>query len=291
MFEDSVSSIPTIWASINSWFTPTILFLFLNLMIATIFITSSLNTPKPNPNPNQQQQHHRLHPQLVRSPSVLQRLKSINFYTYRSQEPTTHFQKNPSDSDEEHTQTQTQTHLFRSPSVLQKLKSINLYSYLSPPQYQNPNQEQTHFEEHSKTLTSRLQFDEEDTETLDQFDQSMDDVYSKLKNNGGAHVVRSNSDTKPSNGEAPPKLSKKMKKSASAKSAFSHFNEDDIVESRRPATVREGKAKVVEKDEEEEGEVDAKADDFINRFKQQLKLQRLDSIVRYKEMIGRGAGH
>lgn len=77
------------------------------------------------------------------------------------------------------------------------------------------------------------------------------------------------------------KLAKKMKKSASAKSAFSHFEEDDIVERFRPASAREYEAKVSDDDEEEEeGEVDAKADDFINRFKQQLKLQRLDSILR-----------
>ncbi|XP_057746783.1 pathogen-associated molecular patterns-induced protein A70-like [Arachis stenosperma] len=31
-------------------------------------------------------------------------------------------------------------------------------------------------------------------------------------------------------------------------------------------------------------EVDKKADDFINRFKQQLRLQRLDSILRYREL-------
>ncbi|KAK1408547.1 hypothetical protein QVD17_40414 [Tagetes erecta] len=34
-------------------------------------------------------------------------------------------------------------------------------------------------------------------------------------------------------------------------------------------------------------EVDAKADDFISKFKQQLKLQRLESIVRYNEMLNR----
>ncbi|KAK7329033.1 hypothetical protein VNO77_23178 [Canavalia gladiata] len=38
--------------------------------------------------------------------------------------------------------------------------------------------------------------------------------------------------------------------------------------------------------EAEEG-VDAKADDFINRFRQQLKLQRLDSILRYRDMLKR----
>ncbi|XP_078432046.1 uncharacterized protein LOC144703690 [Wolffia australiana] len=34
-------------------------------------------------------------------------------------------------------------------------------------------------------------------------------------------------------------------------------------------------------------EVDAKADDFINKFRQQLKLQRLDSIVKYRDMLTR----
>ncbi|XP_027339126.1 pathogen-associated molecular patterns-induced protein A70-like [Abrus precatorius] len=47
----------------------------------------------------------------------------------------------------------------------------------------------------------------------------------------------------------------------------------------------EPKAKVTE-EEEEEG-VDAKADDFINRFRQQLRLQRLDSILRYRDMLKR----
>ncbi|KAL3532625.1 hypothetical protein ACH5RR_006146 [Cinchona calisaya] len=39
--------------------------------------------------------------------------------------------------------------------------------------------------------------------------------------------------------------------------------------------------------EDEGGGVDEKADDFINRFRQQLKLQRLNSILRYKEMLNR----
>ncbi|KAJ6994694.1 hypothetical protein NC653_017484 [Populus alba x Populus x berolinensis] len=76
-----------------------------------------------------------------------------------------------------------------------------------------------------------------------------------------------------------------MRKSASAKSAFSHFEEDDIVESRRPATVKEGKTTT----EVGDTEVDAKADDFIYKFKQQLKLQRVDSIIRYKDMITGGS--
>ncbi|KAE9599808.1 hypothetical protein Lalb_Chr14g0366301 [Lupinus albus] len=109
----------------------------------------------------------------------------------------------------------------------------------------------------------------------------MDEIYSKLQGQDG-HFTRTQSDTKPASGEVPVKLPKKMKKSASSKSAFSHFKEVDIVESRRPATMREKKVTVAAEDDE----VDAKADDFINKFKQQLKLQRLDSIMK-KEVIGK----
>lgn len=100
----------------------------------------------------------------------------------------------------------------------------------------------------------------------------MDEVYSQLT---GTHFNRTQSDTKPASGEILAKLPAKMKKSASLKSAFGHFEEVEIVEARRPATVRErGTAAAAAADEG----VDAKADDFINRFKQQLKLQRLNSI-------------
>jgi hypothetical protein len=44
----------------------------------------------------------------------------------------------------------------------------------------------------------------------------------------------------------PVKLPRKMKKSASSKSAFAYFEEEDIVETHRPATVREGKVGVME---------------------------------------------
>ncbi|THG21515.1 hypothetical protein TEA_024960 [Camellia sinensis var. sinensis] len=46
-----------------------------------------------------------------------------------------------------------------------------------------------------------------------------------------------------------------------------------------PANMKKSASEKLRVGEDEEG-VDAKADDFINRFKQQLKLQRLDSILR-----------
>ena len=47
------------------------------------------------------------------------------------------------------------------------------------------------------------------------------------------------SDTRPASGEVLVKLSRKMKKSATTKSAFSHFKEEGIVEKRRLMTVSE----------------------------------------------------
>lgn len=57
------------------------------------------------------------------------------------------------------------------------------------------------------------------------------------------------------------------------------------IERRRPATAR---AEIWEPETPvngEEEEVDVRADDFISKFKQQLKLQRLESLLRYRDMI------
>ncbi|CAN1120957.1 Pathogen-associated molecular patterns-induced protein A70 [Linum perenne] len=235
-------------------------------MIGTIAITSSLASQKPNHNEHHQEDNNKQHhhhqqqqqQQLSRSPSVLQRLKSINLYSYRSQEP------------------QISTVAYEKPSAAQDFDHA---------QYEPPVAVEQHEEEHKEQgreiNLSRTEMEEEEEEAVD----TLDEIYNKLQSSNKV-VGRSMSDTKPIAGEIPKKLPKKMKKSASTKSAFGHFEEEQIVEARRPATVREAKSKkLIVEDEEEEA---AKADDFINKFKQQLKLQRLDSIIRYKEMVGRG---
>ncbi|CAI0387290.1 unnamed protein product [Linum tenue] len=79
----------------------------------------------------------------------------------------------------------------------------------------------------------------------------------------------------------------KMTKSASEKctaevvAAVAVEEEKEEEERRRPATVRLQKAVSIGDDHG----VDSKADDFINRFKQQLKLQRLDSLLRNRELL------
>ncbi|KAF8401000.1 hypothetical protein HHK36_014303 [Tetracentron sinense] len=152
---------------------------------------------------------------------------------------------------EDQTQEEKQPQLGRAPSVLERLKSINLYSSKS--------KEETPFPSFTKV--------EQNPEELETPDETLNQNSYQVQDHD---EIRTKSDSKPRFGVTPVKLARKMKKSASAKSAFEHFEEEEeeIVERRRPATVREGKSKASEVDDDEE--VDAKADDFINKFKQQL---------------------
>ncbi|KAL2548509.1 hypothetical protein Fot_10039 [Forsythia ovata] len=294
MFEESASAIPSIWASLNSWFTPTVLFVLLNLMIGTIALSSTLANKK-----QQRQQlaaqphnHHQPPAKLERSPSVLQRLKSINIYSfYRSHESQnfTAILKKITDSEDalhnleqihqpQNLETQSQ-YFFSQPHQENFQENIERQENIfhRPPQ-ETPQENQTHQETPQETHQEKSEENEL---------QSTDEVYSQL---GGTHFSRTKSETIPASGEIPTRLPAKMRKSASVKSAFGHFEEEDIVEAKRPATVREkGSAKLTEVAPGDD-EVDAKADDFINRFKQQLKLQRLDSIIRYKDIISKRTG-
>ncbi|KAK9078027.1 hypothetical protein SSX86_002084 [Deinandra increscens subsp. villosa] len=312
--EESAPLLTSIQTSITTWFTPTILFIFLNLMIATILFTSNLPKDKKQP-PKQHSQND------ARSPSILHRLKSFTSY------PAVTSQNGPSPATNHHEQ-QPQSlelaatqYVFSHPfSHQQDLHPVspnpNTFGLkldptrLEPePDFNRTNEAQlanvqTHFvfENHTiEKVTTHFDFGSDCTETetetetetrpekvtdtdTDENDdlESLDEVYSKIK---GGHVNRTMSDTRPAAGEVPVKLPAKMKKSASLKSAFSHFEEEKVVEARRPATVRERRVA-----EEDDVEVDSKADDFINKFKHQLKLQRMDSIIRYKDMVNRGGG-
>ncbi|KAK4787746.1 hypothetical protein SAY86_011579 [Trapa natans] len=318
MLEESVGSIPSLWATVNSWFTPTVLFIFLNLMIGIIALSSSFSKPNHNEEEEDNPEQVREIPRnLDRSPSVLQRLKSISSYSHRSPPVATHYndhsydyaplQEKQYDNGDE----KPKSFFARSPSnVLRTLKSLALYtSNLSPETVapSPPTADSNHHFQGHLIRGARLSFGEaledegagenvgagDDGEGQKDVDEpnrseeqsSLDEIYSQLKGN---QVGMSKSDRKLLSGEVPMKLSKNMKKSASAKLAFAYFEEDDTVERFPPATAREYKEKVSDDEEEDEGEVDAKADDFINRFKQQLHLQRLESIASYKEMVNRG---
>lgn len=262
----------SVLTAMYSWFTPTVLFVFLNLMIGTIAIISSFSSKSNDPNQTQ----------IQRSPSVIHRLKSINFSYFTSPDKSHLEFPSPTTPDDNHLASieQNQPFISRSPSVLHRIKSFNLYNYIS----QEPTTSLSVAEAPPTSVTFEAKPEEQEEEEEEDEDgessPSLEEVYSNLNLN---HVARTKSDTEPASGIIPSKLPKKMKKSASTKSPFSHFPEDEIsVEARRPATGKVPRVTTVEAADEE---VDAKADDFINRFKHQLKLQRIESITKYKEMV------
>ncbi|KAJ1263845.1 hypothetical protein BS78_09G218200 [Paspalum vaginatum] len=59
---------------------------------------------------------------------------------------------------------------------------------------------------------------------------------------------------------------------------------------REPRMSKSSSSVVEEEEPEADHGVDARADDFINKFRQQLQLQRLNSLLNYKEMLSRGGG-
>ncbi|XP_010483183.1 PREDICTED: uncharacterized protein LOC104761765 [Camelina sativa] len=382
-------------STVATWFTPTTLFLLLNLMIGTIVVTSRLGSGSRK---HHQQQHHdgfgsgHAPAPLARAPSIIDRVKSINFHLYKFPHPETelfsmaahhdvigsdlHVYRDPNPAPplqrapsllervksinmssyfkyphdvtgsalHSHSYSHPDRHLDpaplqRAPSLLDRVKSINM-SYFKFQQY-NPEEENdnTHHHHHHTEPTrfeniptrmgrvdpidiSKFRIPEEDQPTgsgynnpinppgltrapsilervksikLSSFyrsdpelDQNPDPVLHEEENN--KHVRSKSESKKPVKKKKKASTSAKMTKSASEKSGFGFAGSHEeaaaetveSVERRRPDTTRVERSTSF--GDGEDG-VDAKASDFINKFKQQLKLQRLDSILRYKEML------
>ncbi|KAI3692581.1 hypothetical protein L6452_32399 [Arctium lappa] len=288
--EDPATSVTSIWASLNSWFTSTVFFVLLNLMIATILFTSNL------PNNNQQHQeqeeqkhnspnhNHRNQPKIARSPSILHRLKSFNFYPQRPEQefsPETHYHLQALEvaaTQYVFNQPLHYEHFDFDPSGSNQVTDVPQLPTRNPTHEVGPSDSETHVvweqQQHSDSDPTHQEIqrdtDSEDAheEQSDEF-QSLDEVYSRLK---GETVDRTQSD-----GAIPRKPPAKMKKSASLKVGFE--KEEEFVEGRRPATMRERKSAVRMTEDDDDVEVDAKADDFINKFKNDLMLQRIESIA------------
>ncbi|PHU06682.1 hypothetical protein BC332_23171 [Capsicum chinense] len=174
-------------------------------MIITILITSTFR------NNNSDKKQREGEDQLPRTPSLLQRVRSVNL----------------SFPDPFNSPLTTHHHTISSPSLFQRIRSINSSS-------RNP--------------TPFPSFDEQPAAHTDDPDEE------DLK----CHVTRSQSAT--------PMMMMK-----------------EEVE-----TVVHRKKKINKSIGDEEDAVDKKADDFINKFREQLKMQRVHSILKYKEMLNSG---
>ncbi|KAK6248690.1 hypothetical protein QUC31_020255 [Theobroma cacao] len=279
----------------TSWLTPTSLFLLLNIMIGTIFLISRLSPPK---RPHHQQfgdgDYNSAPPRLERSPSFLNRVRSINFSTYKFPLP------NYQDMDHHLPPDNLAAHpLERAPSILERVKSINFSLYKYSPQ--DPDREYIEPTEHEHTNSQPLSRAPSLLERVKSIDFTSFYRSNSFKANPEkelpateepdsdtdmspvrGQVNRSKSESKVKQRRFPEKLKKSESENSRLKAEKSEEEEEEEVERRRPATTRI--EKTVSFGDDDRG-VDAKADDFINKFKQQLKLQRLDSLLRYRDML------
>ncbi|XP_062091036.1 pathogen-associated molecular patterns-induced protein A70 [Humulus lupulus] len=320
-----------------SWLTPSSLFLFLNLMIGTLFLMSRFGT-RNTPTDHAHGSH-----QLVRSGSLLERVKSFNLSLYKFESPAVETEYlYPTETDYS-----TQTpQLARTPSFIERLRSIDLsYVYRFDHQQAHPEPEpeilrpEANTPAHHPTEPERsTQFQNptnppqlartpsflERLRSIDlsyvyRFDhqQSYPEPEPKIRQpeaktpdpnpaEDDSHdhppVKRSKSESHHSARTEKKSQSEMMTKSSSEKMGHSSGSKEDVsdddeeenvaaVERRRPVTTRVEKRSSIADEttslKDFDDGVDAKADDFINRFKQQLKLQRLESFKRFSEMISR----
>ncbi|MBA0784058.1 hypothetical protein Gotri_001681 [Gossypium trilobum] len=208
----------------ETWLSPTTLFLFLNIMVGTIFFISRITphrTPYVADDGNSSSSSS---PSLDRSLSFFGRVTSFNFSTYSfpisSQDVNHHF---------------LQTDDGRAPSLLERVKSFY------KPDTVKPN-------ETEPTVT-----DSNGSET------GLSSVHGEINRIQSEPMVRQRD------------LPEKMKKS--------RRKVEKEVEMKRSASTGIEETRPFEDDDHG---VDAKADDFIEKFKQQLKLQRLKSLLRYR---------
>ncbi|GJN38665.1 hypothetical protein PR202_gb27730 [Eleusine coracana subsp. coracana] len=258
-------AIPALWSAVNGFFTPAVLFILLNVVIGTIAVTSKSSAPP--------------------AAAAERRGESASAVV---------------EGGVEH-QPQ-QRRLSRVPSMaFERLRSFNLSRFAAPAP-----------ETAAVDGVVDLGYEQPPAPAAPEKEKEAEAAVEPEPEHAHAHMERSRSEAAAD--LEVPRLPARLHKSASEKSAFGHFEAAEVeeavqaVEKRRPATTRDGaagrrgrrlpvKAAPVDSEsdsevEEEEqvagGEVDAQAENFINRFHNQLKLQRMESILRYRENIRHG---
>lgn len=280
-------------ASIASWFTPTILFCVTNILIGTLFIASNISNNNKQHDDHTHSDSTNSFSRITRVSSFLGRNRSMNLSSYTPTTPITTttsepqqiyytqskppsyssssrlaqsiYKTPPESSPKTESDSPQPSQLTRTPSLLERVKSIKFSS--------DPT-----VSEHITNSPSQLTRVPSFFDRVKSFKISSPFTYQPdPSQHPDHHVIRSKSD----NIAVIKKKSSvsEMKKSRS-EMRLDADDDDEDVNMRRPATTRERRNVVDE-------EVDAKADDFITRFKQQLKLQRLESLVRYNEKLNK----
>ncbi|XP_047056904.1 pathogen-associated molecular patterns-induced protein A70-like [Lolium rigidum] len=231
---DAADVIPA-WSLVRGYFSPATLFLLLNVVIGTIALTSRRRHNHHHDDHHHQQQHQkdyvdqydaapRAPAPLARTSSVMERLRSLGLYRFRSGDfpPEYNYSLSAGDDDESNKQHQQQAQYARSRSEPAAAK---------PPTNRTGNGA----EKAAKAKVAKKPLSE---------------------------VRRLERAPAP----APARLVQRAPRAPVARAVVTAAATEAA-----PAAC-----------------VDERADDFINKFRQQLQLQRLNSLLNYKEMLNRG---
>ncbi|CAN6163690.1 unnamed protein product [Urochloa humidicola] len=269
-------AIPALWSAVHGFFTPAVLFVVINIVIGTIAVTSKVASPAA----------------AVEGEGSAAPGAGAGGVGEEEQ--------------------QQYRRLSRVPSMaFERLRSFNLNRFAAPEPEPAVSGEVDLRYEHLPAPAS-VEKEEEEPAGAGAGEREAEPEPVHEHAHAAAHVERSLSEAAAA--AEMPRLPARLHKSTSDRSAFAHFEAEEMeeamraVEARRPATTREGGARrrvpVVEPDssdlepeeeEEEEGAaghgvggVNAQADAFINKFHHQLKLQRIESFIRHRETVRRG---
>ncbi|EOA12636.1 hypothetical protein CARUB_v10027570mg [Capsella rubella] len=223
---------------------------------------------------------------LQRAPSLLDRVKSINMSYFKFQ------QYNPEEVNDDYTHHNEPTRIDNTPTRMGRVDPIDISKFRIPEEDQPTGSGYNHLIDPPVLTRAPSILERVKSIKLSSFyrsDPESDQNPGPVVHEEEHKHVRSKSESKKPVKKKKKAASTKMTKSASEKSGFgftpNHEEAAETVESverRRPDTTRVERTTSFG---DGENGVDAKASDFINKFKQQLKLQRLDSILRYKEML------
>ncbi|GLJ44066.1 hypothetical protein SUGI_0919060 [Cryptomeria japonica] len=227
-----------VWDTVQSWFTPTVLFVLLNIVIGTIAVSSRmLGNSNNNENPNG----------LRRAPSLLARFSSMTF------------NKMVNDQAEVHTWIEPQEAVVEDNVVVREEEKPVIEQKKRP----------------SRAAQGRGR-------------GGASSGLSQRTGNVKNGLARSKSDAAPliDLHPPPPPLPGTIRKSETFELNSSQAKA--VVAGKPPiSTLATDFQEVSGTDGASTDGVDAKADDFINKFKQQLKLQRLESLMRYKDTLNK----
>lgn len=298
--------IASMWASMAAWFTPIVLFGLMNLIVATIFIANNNNNKHRDEDEDQVPEYSS--GRIARVTSLFERAKSINVSSYIAAITTAESrQQHPS-------QPKKATY-----SSLSRLAQSIYFPTVHGTRSNGGDLYQSESERHppSKAVGAGSLLKRDKSVRFSTADSENTVVTESIQiSNSAGQLIRAPSfiervksfkisspfnsgapSTEPENidtgriGKPDHHAIRSRSEKNSAKNAVVEIkktrseirlpsDDEEDFDSRRPATTRERR-------NAGDAGVDAKADDFIIRFRKQLKLQRVESLVRYNDILQR----